>query len=78
MAELREGGRLIERFALIRCPGKGAIWELRRATDAELEEQVAVNIFLRHLYADRDLIALLNNACRKARRLTHPTTDRLR
>lgn len=81
MQGLAEGLTLSRRFKLVRCLGKGGMGEVWLALDEELGEQIALKILIPGLASrpsDEDrFIALLQEECRKARKLVHPNIVRV-
>ncbi len=81
MQGLAAGLTLSRRFKLVACLGKGGMGEVWLALDEELGEQVALKILIPELVAeaaDEDrFVSLLQEECRKARKLVHPNIVRV-
>jgi len=71
MTELVPGRVLASRFELRRLLGRGGMGQVWLAIDGELQEQVAVKILDPDLAADANMLELLRQECRQARRLAH-------
>jgi tetratricopeptide (TPR) repeat protein len=71
MTELVPGRILASRFELRRLLGRGGMGQVWLAVDGELQEQIAVKSLDPALAADADMLELLRQECRQARRLAH-------
>jgi tetratricopeptide (TPR) repeat protein len=74
--ELREGVLIAERYRLERQLGQGGTAIVFRATDLELEEEVAIKIFTMPV-EDPDLVRRFKQELSVARKLSHPNIVRL-
>jgi eukaryotic-like serine/threonine-protein kinase len=74
--ELREGMVIAERYKLDRQLGQGGTAIVFRATDLELEEEVAIKIFTMPV-EDPDLVRRFKQELSVARKLSHPNIVRL-
>lgn len=63
---------LSDRFTLVHELGRGGMSSVWLAEDQQLGERIALKILAAELTASPDFIDLLQEECRKARRLTHP------
>jgi serine/threonine protein kinase len=72
MLNLKKDQILLSRFALLEMVGEGAMGQVWRVRDLELETQVALKIINPRLASRADRVALLKNECRNTRRLAHP------
>lgn len=74
---LREGLRVFNRYRLESLAGRGAIGEVWRARDEELDEPVALKFLSDAIARDPVAIDELKIETRRARQLTHPNIVRI-
>jgi eukaryotic-like serine/threonine-protein kinase len=74
--ELSEGALIAERYRLEKKLGQGGTAAVFRATDLELEEEVAIKIFTLPV-DDPDLLRRFKQELSVARKLSHPNVVRL-
>jgi tetratricopeptide (TPR) repeat protein len=72
MLNFKKDQILLSRFALLDRVGEGAMGQIWRVRDLELETQVAIKILNPRLASRADRVELLKNECRNTRRLAHP------
>ena len=77
MSVLHEGQILLSRFSPVRLLGEGGMGQVWLVRDLELDEDVAVKVLNPRLSGSPDLLELLKNECRNARRLVHPNIVRV-
>ncbi|MGD9075713.1 MAG: protein kinase, partial [Desulfobacteraceae bacterium] len=77
MTRLQKDQTLVSRFSLIELLGEGGMGQVWLVRDLELQVNVAIKVLNPHLATRPDLVELLKNECRNARRLVHPHIVRI-
>ena len=77
MTRLQKDQTLLSRFALMELLGEGGMGEVWLVRDLELQVDVAIKVINPYLSTRLDLVELLKNECRNARRLIHPHIVRI-
>ncbi len=77
MTHLQKDQTLLSRFSLMRLLGEGGMGQVWLVRDLELQVHVAIKVLNPHLATRLDLVELLKNECRNARRLIHPHIVRI-
>lgn len=77
MTRLQKDQILGSRFSLIELLGEGGMGQVWLVRDLELQVHVAIKVLNPLLTARMDLVELLKNECRNARRLVHPHIVRI-
>jgi len=77
MTRLQKDQILLSRFALMELLGEGGMGQVWLVRDLELQVHVAIKVLNPLLAARMDLVELLKNECRNARRLVHPHIVRI-
>ena len=77
MTRLQKDQILGSRFSLIELLGEGGMGQVWLVRDLELQVHVAIKVLNPLLAARMDLVELLKNECRNARRLVHPHIVRI-
>lgn len=77
MADLKKGQILHSRFSTVHLLGEGGMGQVWLAQDLELQVQVAIKVLNPRVAKRPDLVELLKNECRNARRLIHPHIVRI-
>jgi serine/threonine protein kinase/tetratricopeptide (TPR) repeat protein len=72
MTRLQKDQTLVSRFTLTELLGEGGMGQVWLVRDLELQVNVAIKVLKPQLAARPDLVELLKNECRNARRLIHP------
>jgi serine/threonine protein kinase len=77
MMHLKRGQILHSRFSMVHLLGEGGMGQVWLVQDLELQVQVAIKVLNPQLARRPDLVELLKNECRNARRLVHPHIVRI-
>jgi hypothetical protein len=77
MLHLKKGKVLLSRFFLVDLLGEGGMGQVWLVKDLELQVDVAIKVLNPQLATRPDLVELLKNECRNARRLIHPHIVRI-
>jgi serine/threonine protein kinase len=77
MTRLQKDQTLLSRFSLMELLGEGGMGQVWLVRDLELQVHVAIKVLNPHLATRPDLVELLKNECRNARRLIHPHIVRI-
>jgi serine/threonine protein kinase len=77
MTRLQKDQTLVSRFSLMELLGEGGMGQVWLVRDLELQVHVAIKVLNPQLATRPDLVELLKNECRNARRLIHPHIVRI-
>ena len=77
MTRLQKDQTLVSRFSLMELLGEGGMGQVWLVRDLELQVNVAIKVLNPQLATRPDLVELLKNECRNARRLIHPHIVRI-
>ena len=77
MTRLQRDQTLVSRFSLMELLGEGGMGQVWLVRDLELQVNVAIKVLNPQLASRPDLVELLKNECRNARRLIHPHIVRI-
>jgi hypothetical protein len=77
MTRLQKDQTLLSRFSLMELLGEGGMGQVWLVRDLELQVHVAIKVLNPQLATRPDLVGLLKNECRNARRLIHPHIVRI-
>ena len=77
MTLLQKDQTLVSRFSLMELLGEGGMGQVWLVRDLELQVNVAIKVLNPQLATRPDLVELLKNECRNARRLVHPHIVRI-
>jgi serine/threonine protein kinase/tetratricopeptide (TPR) repeat protein len=77
MTRLQKDQTLVSRFSLMELLGEGGMGQVWLVRDLELQVNIAIKVLNPHLATRPDLVELLKNECRNARRLIHPHIVRI-
>jgi len=74
---LRPGDRVLGRFVLENCVGRGGMGEVWAAQDETLKERIALKLLPRMIHFDSQAVEDLKNETKRGRQLSHPSVVRV-